>query len=81
LRLAVEGGGCSGFRYDLSLDRAEADDVVWSDGDVEFRVDSVSVPFLVGSVLRFESDWASSRFIIDNPNVVSRCGCAMSFAV
>jgi len=81
LRLAVEGGGCSGFRYDLSLDREEADDAVWNDGDVEFRVDTVSGPFLAGAVLRFESDWASSRFVIDNPNAVSGCGCAMSFAV
>jgi iron-sulfur cluster insertion protein len=81
LRLAVEGGGCSGFRYDLSLDKAEPDDAVWSEGDVEFRIDTVSEPFLAGARLRFESDWASSRFTVDNPNAVSGCGCAMSFAV
>jgi iron-sulfur cluster assembly accessory protein len=81
LRLAVEGGGCSGFRYDLALDRAEPDDAVWQDGDIEFRIDAVSEPFLAGAVLRFQSDWASSRFTVDNPNAVSGCGCAMSFAV
>lgn len=82
LRLAVEGGGCSGFRYDLSLDRAEPDDAVWAQEDVgEFRVDTVSAPFLEGAVLRFEQSLASSRFVVDNPNAVSGCGCAMSFAV
>lgn len=81
VRVAVEGGGCSGFRYAIEADRAEEDDVVVEVEGGAFRIDPLSEPYWEGAVLRFDSGLAGSRFVIDNPVAASGCGCGVSFAV
>lgn len=81
VRVAVEGGGCSGFRYAIEADRTEPDDVVVEVEGGAFRIDPLSEPYWEGAVLRFEGNLAGSRFVIDNPVAASGCGCGVSFAV
>ena len=79
LRITVEGGGCSGFQYKLSLtEQTAAHDTLFADAVV---TDDISLPFLKGAVVRFEDSLTGSAFKIDNPNAVSGCGCGTSFAV
>ncbi|MDO5648809.1 iron-sulfur cluster assembly accessory protein [Paracoccus sp. (in: a-proteobacteria)] len=81
LRVAVAGGGCSGFQYDIRLDRAESDDLVIADGGQVVVVDPVSLPFLSGAVIDFSDELIGARFVIDNPNASSSCGCGTSFSI
>ncbi|CUH77212.1 HesB/IscA family protein [Tropicibacter naphthalenivorans] len=81
LRVAVEGGGCSGFQYDISLDEPAADDLVLAEGDQKVVVDPVSLPFLAGAVIDFTDELIGARFVIDNPNATSSCGCGTSFSI
>lgn len=81
LRVAVEGGGCSGFQYDISLDApAEGDLVLEGDGE-KVVVDSVSLPFLANATIDFTEELIGARFVIDNPNATSSCGCGTSFSI
>lgn len=81
LRVAVEGGGCSGFQYQIELDSpAEGDLVLEGEGE-KVVVDEVSLPFLGGAVIDFTEELVGSRFTIDNPNAASSCGCGVSFAM
>jgi iron-sulfur cluster assembly protein len=82
LRVAVEGGGCSGFQYGLGFDRGA------QEGDVEFEcegikvvVDPFSAPYLSGAIVDYLETIQESGFKIDNPNAVSSCGCGHSFQV
>ena len=82
LRVAIQGGGCSGFQYGLGFDAAAAE------GDVELTlegipvvVDPYSAPYLRGTTIDFLNTIAESGFKIDNPNAVSSCGCGHSFQV
>jgi iron-sulfur cluster assembly accessory protein len=83
LRLVVEGGGCSGFQYQFSLDEAgprPGDRVVAREG-VAVVCDDVSLEFLKGATVDFESDLMRSAFVVhDNPNAAASCGCGSSFA-
>ncbi|MBU3030980.1 HesB/IscA family protein [Paracoccus marinaquae] len=81
LRVAVAGGGCSGFQYEIRLDRAEADDLVLEGGGQRVVVDPVSLPFLAGAVIDFADELIGARFTIDNPNASSSCGCGTSFSL
>ncbi len=82
LRVAVEGGGCSGFQYDIKLDAPTGDDLVLEGGDGQkVIVDSVSLPFLAGATIDFTEELIGARFTIDNPNVTSACGCGTSFSM
>lgn len=84
LRLAVAGGGCSGFQYVLDLaPPQEGDAVVYfgAHSEAGVAIDEISQPFLVGAVLSFEDTMAGQRFRIENPNAVAGCGCGVSFAV
>jgi iron-sulfur cluster assembly accessory protein len=81
LRVAVEGGGCSGFQYDIRLDAPAEDDVVLEGAGQKVVVDSVSLPFLAGATIDFTEELIGARFTIDNPNVASSCGCGTSFAM
>jgi len=81
LRVAVEGGGCSGFQYDIRLDRPAEDDLVLEGGGQKVVVDSVSLPFLEGAVIDFSEELIGARFTIENPNVSSSCGCGTSFSM
>jgi len=81
LRVAVEGGGCSGFQYDIRLDAPAPDDLVLEGGGQRVVVDSVSLPFLAGATIDFTEELIGARFTIDNPNVSSSCGCGTSFSL
>lgn len=82
LRVAVDGGGCSGFQYRLELiEVAEADDLrVEADGQAAV-VDPVSLPFLKGSEIAFVDDLSGAQFVVRNPNAASSCGCGVSFSI
>jgi iron-sulfur cluster assembly accessory protein len=82
LRVAIQGGGCSGFEYALGFDRGAQQ----GDHELEFHgvrvvVDPFSAPYLQGSTIDFLEGLQESGFKIDNPNAVSACGCGHSFQV
>ena len=81
LRVAVEGGGCSGFQYDIRLDDPADDDLVLEKAGQKVVVDSVSLPFLADATIDFSEELIGARFTIDNPNASSSCGCGTSFAM
>jgi iron-sulfur cluster insertion protein len=80
LRLAVEGGGCSGFQYAIGFDSASApDDVVVDAAGVTVVIDPVSLPYLRGSQLDYVDGLINAGFTFTNPNVAATCGCNASF--
>lgn len=81
LRVAVEGGGCSGFQYDIRLDDPAADDLILEKDGQKVLVDSVSLPFLADAVIDFSDELIGARFVIQNPNATSSCGCGTSFSI
>ena len=81
LRIAVEGGGCSGFQYDIGLDAAQEGDLVLEGAGERVVIDPTSLPFLEGAVIDFVDELIGARFSIDNPNASSSCGCGVSFAM
>ncbi len=82
LRVAVEGGGCSGFQYQMDLvETSEPDDLrIETDGQAAL-VDPVSVPFLKGSEIAWIDELAGAQFVIRNPNAATSCGCGVSFSI
>jgi iron-sulfur cluster assembly accessory protein len=82
LRVAVEGGGCSGFQYQMDLvETGEADDLrIETDGQAAL-VDPISVPFLKGSEIAWIDELAGAQFVIRNPNAATSCGCGVSFSI
>ena len=81
LRVAVEGGGCSGFQYEIALDTPRDDDLVLEGGGEKVLVDPVSLPFLSNATIDFSEELIGARFVIDNPNATSACGCGTSFSI
>lgn len=85
LRVAVEGGGCSGFQYDIRLDDpADEDLVLEGSGDSagqKVLVDPVSLPFLKDAVIDFSEELIGARFVIQNPHATASCGCGTSFSM
>ena len=81
LRVAVEGGGCSGFQYDIKLDDPQSGDLVLERSGNTVLVDEVSLPFLSGAVIDFTEELIGARFVIQNPNVTASCGCGTSFSL
>jgi iron-sulfur cluster insertion protein len=82
LRIAVSGGGCSGFQYGLSFDDTRnPDDHVFERGDIAVVVDDVSLDLLNGAELDFVEDMMGASFQIKNPNAASSCGCGNSFSI
>lgn len=79
LRVAVRGGGCSGFQYALAFDEQRDDDQVYEDKEVRILVDSVSAQFVEGSEVDFVDGLQGAGFAVNNPNVVASCGCGQSF--
>jgi iron-sulfur cluster assembly protein len=82
LRVAIQGGGCSGFQYGLGFDRGA------TEGDLEFEqhgvtvvVDPYSAPYLRGATVDYVDSIQQSGFAIENPNAVASCGCGHSFQV
>jgi len=82
LRLAVTGGGCSGFQYNFTLDDTRMDDdlAIQRDG-ITVLVDPVSLDFLKGAELDYSNDMIGAAFKVNNPNASSSCGCGTSFSV
>ncbi|MGB3608923.1 MAG: iron-sulfur cluster insertion protein ErpA [Cellvibrio sp.] len=82
LRVYVTGGGCSGFQYGFTFDEvvAEDDSVVERDG-IQVLVDAMSYPYLAGARVDYEEGLQGSKFVIQNPNASSTCGCGSSFSI
>ncbi len=82
LRIAVSGGGCSGFQYGLSFDdQRNPDDFVFERDGIAVIVDDVSLDLLNGAEVDFVEDLMGASFQIKNPNAASSCGCGNSFSV
>ncbi len=82
LRIAVSGGGCSGFQYGFSFDdQRNDDDVVFERDGVAVVVDDVSLGLLSGAEIDFVEDLMGASFQIRNPNAASSCGCGNSFSI
>jgi iron-sulfur cluster assembly accessory protein len=82
LRVAVNGGGCSGFQYAFEIERVrEPDDIVVERDGAVALVDPVSLPFLEGATLDFVDDLMGQSFRVDNPNATASCGCGTSFSL
>lgn len=82
LRVAVNGGGCSGFQYDFAIttDR-NADDLVIEKNGVKVLVDEVSLQYIGGSEIDYADELIGASFKIRNPNASASCGCGASFSV
>jgi len=82
LRIAVSGGGCSGFQYGLSFDdQRNDDDLVFERDGVGVVIDEVSLGLLNGAEVDFVEDLMGASFQIRNPNAASSCGCGNSFSI
>ncbi|MFN3527354.1 MAG: HesB/IscA family protein, partial [Paracoccus sp. (in: a-proteobacteria)] len=81
LRVAILGGGCSGFQYDIRMDQPADDDLVLEGAGQQVLVDPVSLPYLAGAVIDFTEELIGARFVIENPNASSSCGCGTSFSM
>ncbi|EEX15968.1 MAG: HesB/IscA family protein [Salipiger thiooxidans] len=81
LRVAVEGGGCSGFQYDIKLDEPADDDLVLEASGERVVIDEISLPFLANATIDFTEELIGARFTIENPNASSSCGCGTSFSM
>jgi iron-sulfur cluster assembly protein len=82
LRVAIQGGGCSGFQYGLGFDRGPQEgDVEFSMHGVDVVVDPFSAPYLQGAEIDYVDTIQSAGFAINNPNATSSCGCGHSFQV
>ncbi len=82
LRVTVEGGGCSGFQYNIVIDhKAQDDDLVIERDGARLFVDPVSLPFLLGSQVDWVDELIGASFKVKNPNAKSSCGCGISFSV
>ena len=81
LRVAVRGGGCSGFQYALAFDKPKDEDNVFEVDGVAVVVDKVSMQFVFGSQVDYVEGLQGAGFQVNNPNVVAACGCGSSFQV
>ena len=82
LRVFITGGGCSGFQYGFTFDElaAEDDTAIESEG-VTVLVDPMSFQYLAGSEVDYTEGLEGSRFVINNPNATTTCGCGSSFSI
>lgn len=81
LRVFVQGGGCSGMEYGFTFDEeVNEDDFTFEQNDVKVLVDSMSMQYLTGAVIDFKDDINGSRFVIENPQAQTTCGCGSSFS-
>ena len=82
LRVAVEGGGCSGFQYRFDIERQGApDDLVIERAGAKVVIDPVSLQYLAGSKIDYVDELIGAAFRVDNPNATASCGCGTSFAL
>ena len=81
LRVAVEGGGCSGFQYNIDLDSPADGDLVLEEDGQMVVVDEISLPFLANAIIDFSDELIGARFVVENPNATASCGCGTSFSI
>ncbi len=82
LRVFITGGGCSGFQYGFTFDELAAeDDAIFESEGVTVVVDPMSFQYLVGSEVDYTEGLEGSRFVINNPNASTTCGCGSSFSI
>jgi len=83
LRIFVQGGGCSGFQYGFTWDNAiNEDDFVFDvKDDIKLLVDSMSSQYLQGTTVKYKKELGGEQFVMENPNVTTKCGCGSSFGV
>ena len=82
LRVFVTGGGCSGFQYGFTFDENQKDnDMTIEQDGVQILVDSLSFQYLMGSEVDYTEGLQGSRFIINNPQAKTTCGCGSSFSI
>ena len=82
LRVYIIGGGCSGFQYGFAFEEeTEEGDFIINNEGVEMMVDPMSYPYLMGSVVNYKEDLQGSRFVVENPNAKTTCGCGSSFSI
>ncbi|MDX1513848.1 MAG: iron-sulfur cluster insertion protein ErpA [Gammaproteobacteria bacterium] len=82
LRVYIQGGGCSGFQYGFSFDDApQEDDAVFERDGVRLVVDPLSIQYLTGAEVDYKEDLEGARFVINNPNATTTCGCGSSFSI
>ena len=81
LRVYVQGGGCSGFQYGFTFDEdQQEDDTAVDKNGVRLLVDPMSFQYLIGAKIDYKDDLDGARFIINNPNASTTCGCGSSFS-
>ena len=77
-RISVQGGGCSGFKYNFSFDdRLEKDDILFD----QTVIDKISLDIIAGSTVDFKKELIGDSFVINNPKASASCGCGLSFSV
>ncbi len=82
MRVAVEGGGCSGFQYIFKFDSIKnSDDLIFKKNDVSVIVDEISLELIKGGMLEYTEELIGSYFQVINPNASSACGCGTSFSI
>ena len=82
LRVFVTGGGCSGFEYGFTFDEdVEEDDTSIEKNGVTLLIDALSYQYLAGAEVDFKEDLQGSRFVVNNPNATTTCGCGNSFSI
>lgn len=83
VRLYVQGGGCSGFEYQIDMAKSvdEDDIVVEINPHIQVYIDPFSAPYLEGTTIDYEQNTLGARFVFQNPQAKSTCGCGSSFSV
>ncbi len=82
LRVYIQGGGCSGFQYGFQFDEdIEDDDVSIEQEGIQVLVDMLSLQYLGGAEIDYKDDIMGSRFLVNNPNASTTCGCGSSFSI
>ena len=77
-RISVQGGGCSGFKYNFSFDgKIQKDDIIFN----KTVIDSSSLEIINGSIVDYQKEMIGSSFVIKNPQATSSCGCGLSFSI
>lgn len=82
LRVYIQGGGCSGFQYGFQFDEnQEEDDITVERDGIKVLIDMLSLQYLSGAEIDYKDDLMGSRFLVNNPNATTTCGCGSSFSI
>ena len=82
LRVFIQGGGCSGFQYGFQFDESpQEDDITIDHQGIKVVVDMLSLQYLTGAEIDYKDDLLGSRFLVNNPNASTTCGCGSSFSI